>query len=65
MDKKNHHDGFDGTIDSTDLATILRERKKAASGSYAGVWKRNRPRTWAEAVRSFFRHESSLHSKHH
>jgi hypothetical protein len=62
MAKKNHHEG--GTIDSTDLATILRERQKS-NEAYPRVWTHNRPRTWAEAVRSIFRIEPPIHSKHH
>jgi len=64
MTKRNHHEGG-GTIDSTDIATVLRERKKTNTESYPRVWTHNRPRTWAEAVRSIFRIEPPIHSKHH
>lgn len=62
---KNHHEGFDGTVDSSDLATILRERQKANTEAYPSIWTHNRPRTWAEAVRSIFKREPLFHPKHH
>ncbi len=62
MGQKNHFTG-DGTIDSSDLATILRERKKTDSDPYPRDWTHKRPRSWAEAVRSIFRREPPFPQK--